>query len=48
MKDTILAAWMEMASQLILSWRSASVSFPCEEVGRMGSPVGPKPRIYGQ
>lgn len=45
MKETILAACIEMASQLILSCRIASGSFVWEDVGSMGSPVGPKPRI---
>ncbi len=46
MKETILAAWIEMVSQLIFSWRMASMSLEAAAVGRMGSPVGPKPSIW--
>ena len=45
MKDTILAACIEMFSQLIFSCRIASGSFEWEDGGRIGSPVGPNPRI---
>ena len=45
MNDTIFAACIDIASQLIFSWRSASMSVECEEGGRIASPEGPKPRI---
>lgn len=46
MKEMIFAACMDIASQLIFSCRMASTSFDSVAVGRMGSPVGPKPSIY--
>jgi hypothetical protein len=45
MNDTIFAAWVEIVSQPSLSRRTTSGSADVEELGRIGSPEGAKPRI---